>query len=190
LLPSSPLQKKIKKWNPLNPQTLSYLSQQSSINTASVSVPNSQLASATPLDSLLATSLHLAGSAWRHRRRSPLYRSRNKQLTPPISARNTWRKLWQEQPFTQWAILTMSSCLSRILMELSPLACFAFDKRTLRHFLLRYCVSIQLYAHTYACIVYVLVVIFFFFLIQVRLRRRELRSQAKVVPITLDQVHF
>jgi hypothetical protein len=31
---------------------------------------------------------------------------------------------------------------------------------------------------------------FFFFLIQVRLRRRELRSQAKVVPITLDQVHF
>jgi hypothetical protein len=30
----------------------------------------------------------------------------------------------------------------------------------------------------------------FFFLIQVRLRRRELRSQAKVVPITLDQVHF
>lgn len=30
----------------------------------------------------------------------------------------------------------------------------------------------------------------FFFLTQVRLRRRELRSQAKVVPITLDQVHF
>jgi len=73
-------------------------------------------------------------------------------------------------------------------MELSPLACFALDKRTLRHFLLRYCISMQLYAHTYAYIVYVLVVIFF--LIQVRLRRRELRSQAKVVPITLDQVHF